>query len=57
MEKYIFLVNNTCISIEAENKMKAIETFEREFDKLFLMDWEVKRLYTEILSNGEYKRY
>lgn len=56
-EKYIFLVNNTCISIESKDKMEAIKTFESEFKMLFNMDWNIKRLGTEITIDGEYNRY
>lgn len=56
-EKYLFLVNNTIIAIEAENKSVAIKVFQKEFEQLFLMDWEIKRIYTEITIDGEYKRY
>lgn len=55
-EKYIFLVNSTVIAIEAENKTKAIEIFQYQFNRLYEMDWEVKRLYTEINIDGEFIR-
>lgn len=47
-EKYIFLVNNTAVSVEALNKLDAIKTFEKEFNILFNMDWSIKRLSSEI---------
>jgi hypothetical protein len=56
-EKYIFLVNNTVVAIEAADKTKAIEIFKDQFNRLYDMDWEIKRLVTEININGEFKRY
>ncbi len=56
-EKYAFLVNDTIITIEAEDKKNAIDIFETEFKMLFGMDWTIKRVYTEVTIKGEFNRY
>lgn len=56
-EKYIFLVNNTAVTIEAEDKLSAIEIFKEKFSTLFLMDWSIKRVNTEITIDGETNLY
>lgn len=55
-EKYIILVNDIVIGIEASNKAEAIDRFKNEFKNLYEMDWTIKRLLHEIDITGDYKR-
>ncbi|EQB4341609.1 hypothetical protein ACYJ2U_001836 [Clostridium botulinum] len=56
-EKYIILVNNTVIEIEAKNKKDAIEKFEDNHKQLFNMDWSIKKVQLGIKINDTINYY
>jgi len=57
-ESYMFACEDGCnIVIEAENKRKAIEIFEKEFEIRFLQDWKVFRIITRVDIESNINRY
>ena len=54
IESYMFACNNGAnIIIEAEEKSKAIQIFEKEFSMLFNGDWKIFRITRRIDIDGK----
>lgn len=56
-QKYIILVNNIVIAVEAIDKTQAIDKFKNEFKNLYELDWSIKKVQSEININNEYIYY
>ena len=46
--KYVFLVNNVAVIVNASDKKEAIDKFAKEYVKLFNERWEIVEVAIEI---------